>query len=148
MPHNSIVKQSLQISIKLCNSGQNSLYSNLMKMSEYFNLLDFNFNSLSESKIKYIVDLMKKKYVSYWSQTLQHLRKLSFYHSIKENYSPSAYIDSTRKHPLRRTLVKLRIRCHNLRVETGRYNKIPLDERICPLCSCNKIEDEIHFSID
>ena len=44
---NSIVKQSLQISIELYKSGQNSSYSNLMKMSEYFNLFDFNYNSLS-----------------------------------------------------------------------------------------------------
>ena len=139
MPDNSVVKQSPQISIELYNSGQNSFYSSLMKMSEYFNLLDFNYNSLSDSKIKQLVDLMKKKHVSYWNRTLQHSRKLRFYHSIKKNYSPSAYIDSTRKNPLRRTLVKLRIGCHNLHVETGRYDKIPLDERICPLCSGNKI---------
>ena len=106
-----------------------------MKMSEYFNLFVFNYNSLSDSKIKELVDLMKKKYVSYWNQTLQHSRKLSFYHSIKKNYSPSAYIDSTRKNPMRRTLVKVRIGCHNLRVETGRYGKISLVERICPLGS-------------
>ena len=37
---NSIVKQSLQILIELYNSGQNSFYSNIMKMSEYFNLFD------------------------------------------------------------------------------------------------------------
>ena len=53
---------------------------------------------LSESKIKQLVDLMKKKYVSWWNQTLQHSRKLSVYH-IKKNYSPSAYIDSARKKP-------------------------------------------------
>ena len=47
-----------------------------------------------------------------------------------------------------RTLVKLRIACHNLRVETGRYHKIPLDERICPLCSVKKIEDETHLLLD
>ena len=145
---NSIVKQSLQISIELYNSGQNSFYSNIMKMSEYFNLFDFNYNSLSDSKIKQLVDLMRKKYVSYWNQTLQHSRKLSFYHSIKKNYSLSAYLASTRKNPMRRTLVKLRIGCHNLRVETGRYDKIPLEERICPLCSGNKIEDETHLLLD
>ena len=117
-----------------------------MKMSEYFNLFDFNYNSLSDSKIKQLVDLMKKKYVSYWNQTLQHSRKLSFYHSIKKNYSLSVYFDSTRKNPIRRTLVKLRIGCHNLRVETGRYDKIPLDE--CPLCSRNKIEEETHLLLD
>ena len=102
---NSTVKQSLQISIELYNSGQNSFYSNVMKMSEYFNLFDFDYNSLSDSKIKQLVDLMKKKYVSYWNQTLQHSRKLSFYHSIKKNYSLSAYLDWTRKNPMRRTLV-------------------------------------------
>ena len=36
---------------------------------------------------------------------------------------------------MRRTLVKLRIDDHNLGAETGRYEEIPLDERICPLCS-------------
>ena len=30
-----------------------------MKMSEYFTLFDFNYNSQSDSKIKHLVDLMK-----------------------------------------------------------------------------------------
>ena len=46
---NSIVNQSLQISVELYKSGQNSSHSNLMK--QY--LFDFNYNSLS--------DLTKKK---------------------------------------------------------------------------------------
>ena len=100
---NSMVKQSLEISIELFNNGQNSFYSNLMKMSEYFNLFDFNYNSLSDSKIKQLLDVMKKKHVSYWNHTLQHSRKLSFHHSIKKNYSPSAYLNSTRKNPIGRT---------------------------------------------
>ena len=62
--------------------------------------------------------------------------------------SPSAYLDLTRKNPMRRTLVKLRIGCHNLRVATGRYDEIPFDERICPLCSGNKIEDETHLLLE
>ena len=49
---------------------------------------------------------------------------------------------------MRRTLLKLRIGCHNLRVEAGRYDKIPLDERMCPLCSGSKIEDETHLLLD
>ena len=52
------------------------------------------------------------------------------------------------KIPREEKLVKFRIGCHKLRVETGRYDKIPLDERICPLCSGNKIEDEIHLLLD
>ena len=59
--NNSIVKQSLWISIELYISVQNSFYSNFLKMSEYFNLFDFNNNSLSDSKTKQLVDLKKKK---------------------------------------------------------------------------------------
>ena len=37
---------------------------------------------------------------------------------------------------------------NNLRIETVRCDKIPLDERICPLCSGNKIEDKTHLLPD
>ena len=44
-------------------NGQSSFYSNIMNKSEYFNLFDFNYNSLSDSKIKQLVDLIKNKYL-------------------------------------------------------------------------------------
>ena len=91
---------------------------------------------------------MKKKYISYWIQTLQHSQKLSFYCTFKKNYSLSAYLELTRKNPSRKSLVKLRISSRKLRIETGRYDKIPRDERLCSLCNCNKIEDETHFLLD
>ena len=119
-----------------------------MKMTDYYNFCDFNCNSLNEGKIKQYVELMKKKYISYWNQTLQHSQKLSFYYTFKKNYSLSAYLDLTKKNPSRKSLVKLRISSHKLRIETGRYDKIPRDERLCSLCNCNKIEDETHFLLD
>ena len=54
----------------------------------------------------------------------------------------------TRKNPSRKSLVKLRISSHKLRIETGRYDKVPRDERLCSLCNCNKIEDETYFLLD
>ena len=44
--------------------------------------------------------------------------------------------------------MKLRIGSHKLRIETGRYDNIPRDERLCNLCNCNRIEDETHFLLD
>jgi len=51
---------------------------------------------------------------------------------------------------LRRTLVKLGLGCHNFRVETSRYDKIPLGERIYALFgnSDNNTEDETHLLLD
>ena len=145
---NSIVRQALKISIDLYDNGKNSFYSSVMKINEYYNFNHFNYSSLNDCKIKQYINIMKQKYISHWNQTLQNSQKLSFYKTIKNNYSPSTYLDLTRKDPLRKTLVKLRISCHKLRIETGRYDNIPRNERICNFCNCNKIEDETHFLLD
>jgi len=42
-------------------------------------------------------------------------------------------------------LIKLRISKHNFMIELGRYNQISRDNRLCPICGSNQIEDEIHF---
>ena len=84
---------------------------------------------------------MQKKYITYWNHTLQHSQKLNFYHKIKTNYSSSVYLDLTRKNPSRKTSVKLRINSHKLRIETGRCDNLPPDERLCNLCIsfCNTV---------
>ena len=69
------------------------------------------YNLLNDSKIKQLVDLLKKKYVSYWNQTPPHHVNKDFIMPSKKSYSPFSYLDSTKKNPLRRTLVKLRIGC-------------------------------------
>ena len=77
---------------------------------------------------------MKNKHVSYWNQTPQQSQKLSFsLLSIKMDYKPSPYPVLTRKNPSRKAL--LRITSHQLRIETGRYKKIPRNERVCSFCN-------------
>ena len=45
----------------------------------------------------------------------------------------------------RKALVKLRFGNHKLMVECGRYDQIPRENRLCPSCRSNEIEDETHF---
>ena len=44
----------------------------------------------------------------------------------------------------RRMLSNFRCGSLKLKVETGRYEKIPLKDRICTHCSDNEIENEMH----
>ena len=44
--------------------------------------------------------------------------------------------------------MKLTISSHELRIETGRYDNVPHDERLCGLFNCNRIEDGTHFLLD
>ena len=49
------------------------------------------------------------------------------------------------QHTGRRALVKLPISNHRLMIEIGRYNQTTKDNRHCPFCGCNVIEDEVNF---
>ena len=116
-------------------------------MTDYYDFPGLNCDLLNICKIKQYVDLMQKEYITYWNHTLQHSHKLNFYYKIKTNYSPSVYLDLTRKNPSRKTLVKLRISSHKWlrQVDTTIYH---VRKRLCNLCNCNRIEDETNFLLD
>ena len=145
---NSLVIQSLVMSIDLHSNGKTSFYANLIKMLNYYNIpFNFNHDNLNETKILHFVDHMQKKYITHWKHSLCNSQKLEFYSVFKDSYTPSIYLDGPRKNPNWKTLVKLRISNHKLNIETGRYNKISRCDRICPVCSLD-IEVEIHFLFD
>ena len=50
----------------------------------------------------------------------------------------------------RRDFTKLRISCHQLKIETGRYSKpkTPIEDRLCTLCSMGVIENENHMLLE
>ena len=50
---------------------------------------------------------------------------------------------SVRAHRI--TLTKLRTSSHQLRMETGRYQKLEEAERKCLSCNPGEVESEIHF---
>ena len=144
----SLVIQSLVMSIDLHSNDITSFYASLIKMLNYYNIpFNFNHDNLNDTKILHFVDHMQKKYITHWKHSLCNSQKLEFYSVFKDSYTPSIYLDVTRKNPNRKTLVKLRISNHKLNIETGRYNKISRCDRICPVCSLD-IEDEIHFLFD
>ena len=84
-------------------------------MSESFKLPDFNPDLLDIAMVKSYVSSMKREYVSYWQNTLQHSQKLELYRSF--NHNTSIYLDLTRGTAGKRALVKLRISSHKLMIE-------------------------------
>ena len=86
----------------------------------------------------------------YWSKSLTKDKfdssvgnKLSLYSEVKnENES---YLDLIKNVKTRVAVTKMRISCHLLPIESGRYKKIPRVERLCPLCNRSEIGDEFHY---
>ena len=142
----SIVKQIFLMSADLHSSGKSSFYSSVMRMYEYYNLPDCDPNVLNKSKIKHYISLMQHKYILHWQHSIQHSKKLEFYNTFKNEYTPSCYQELASKLNKRKELVKFKIGNHKLMIETGRCSQIPARvNRRCPTCGSNQIEDEIHL---
>ena len=69
---------------------------------------------------------------------------LRTYASFKGHFQCEPYTKITDK-SLRRCFAKFRCSDHNLRIETGRRENLPVEDRKCLACKGNKIEDEMHF---
>ena len=70
--------------------------------------------------------------------------KLRIYRNLKSDFEFEKYLltDVDRKANI--TFVKIRISNSNLFIEEGRFNTIPLENRLCPLCNAD-IENEMHL---
>ena len=144
-----MLNRAFRTSLELHCNGKNSFYHNL-KISEYYDLPDFDPNNLSEAKIRHYnntkYNIIKQKYIPYWQQTIHHSKKLQFYSLFKHDYKISSYLDLIRNSTNRKDLVKIRISNHKLMIETGRYNQTSRNDRFCPICNSGIIEDDFIFS--
>ena len=100
----NIVKQAFRTSLELNYNGRNSFYYNLIKISEYYDLPNFDPNNLSEAMIKHYIDIIKQKCIIYWQRTIHHSTKLRFYNIFKHDYKISSYLDLTRNSTNRRLI--------------------------------------------
>jgi hypothetical protein len=69
--------------------------------------------------------------------------KLRSYRMFKIVYECEPYLKCISDFNIRQIMCKFRISNHRLKIETGRFNNTPLEERNCTLC--NTLENEIHF---
>ena len=71
------------------------------------------------------------------------MNKLRTYKRFKNTYEVEAYVKTVMPRCHRSALAKFRCGVAPIRVENGRYERLPLDERLCPFCNA-EIEDELH----
>jgi hypothetical protein len=72
--------------------------------------------------------------------------KLRTYRKIKESYNLEKYLLLDLDKNVIRNYTKIRISNSSLKIEQGRLNKTPLENRLCPLCLA-EVEDEFHFTV-
>ena len=69
--------------------------------------------------------------------------KLRIYRMVKTEFETEAYVKCILGRQQRSALARFRCGTAAIRIETGRYEGLPENERICPVCE-NVVEDEYH----
>ena len=80
-----------------------------------------------------------------WKRDIEAQSKLRFYRTFKEEMKVEHFVTINLPMSHRSLLCQLRYGVLPLKVETGRYSNMPLQERICKFCNANEVETELHF---
>ena len=104
---------------------------------------------MTTKKIGKIITKLHQKFEDNWKLNKASSTKLTYYHKNKENFITEPYLSHINNFKQRSTITQFRISAHNLKIETGRYNNTPTEERCCDWCKHiignNVVENEQHF---
>lgn len=107
-----------------------------------------NYRTYFDVNVNYYPMLKQRlcdQYIQEWNACINNLPKLALYCRFKKTFELEKYIVSVYNYELRRHISCFRLSSHKLEIETGRYNSVTRENRICKGCTSNMIESEFHF---
>ena len=73
------------------------------------------------------------------------MSKLSYYVKYKTNFEPEVYLCKIKNDKWLKQFASFQLGNHNLAIETGRYNGISRENKLCEFCNMHVLESEYHF---
>jgi hypothetical protein len=107
--------------------------------------MEDSFINKESCNIKCLTTKLKENYKIEWSHKITEKPKLRLYKTFKPEMETERYVSSNISRSERSFLAQLRFGILPIHLETGRFNRKPLEERLCYICNNNEIEDEEHF---
>ena len=93
--------------------------------------------------LKYVQEKLLCLMQEEWANKIPTLPKLRYYVKFKSDIVTASYLKANITRTQRSLLAQLRLGILPLAVETDRYYRIPLANRLCRLCDENVIEDTL-----
>jgi hypothetical protein len=112
-----------------------------------FELCDLNHAFLMREpvSISHVKNVICEKSNNIWKENVTQVSKLRTYNLYKCNYTTEPYLYKVVNRQHRSILAQFRCGILPLRIETGRFQNISPELRLCVFCNDNVIEDENHF---
>ena len=150
-----LLKEAVALAHQLGQSGKKCW---LRKLQELFNAAGlssaFSCTGCENSLRNLLMTRFRDQYIQNWNSQQSRTssrkgsagNKLRAYRLFKTTFELEPYLYLTKIIKHRVALTRLRISCHSLEIERGRYHKpasTPADLRLCK--DCESVEDELHF---
>ena len=87
---------------------------------------------------------MQEKEQEEWRRRMESKSKLRTYRKVKTELETEEYLEEGTAQE-RRVMVMMRGGTNDLRIETGRYEKLEKEKRKCIFCESGEVEDETHL---
>lgn len=88
---------------------------------------------------------LETNYLTSWTADMNAMPKLRTYKLLKTTFGVEDYVRCPMHKSLRSAIARIRMGVFPLRIETGRWRGLPLEERLCTNCDMNEVENEKHF---
>ena len=95
--------------------------------------------------LKVVEEKLMLQQIEKWTKDKDSQTKLRFYRLFKKYFTVETFVTINMSICQRYLLSQLRYGILPLKIETGRYVKLPLCERLCNFCNEASVESEIHF---
>lgn len=100
--------------------------------------------TFSGKRLKHVIlQKLEGKYMQFWTEKVNSSSKLEFYRIVTKEYETASYLTNDIDFKYKQALCKLRISAHDLKIEKGRYDNTPKENRLCQRCGV--IENELHM---
>ena len=129
----------------LSDYGSNNGWCQELKL--LFETLDMKgiFENLHLCDINLAMVKLRGNFETKWRMDVNNKPKLRTYKTFKTSFETSEYMKWNSEKSDRSLLAQFMCGILQLRVESGRFINLKLNERICQLCDLNCLEDEFHF---
>ena len=122
-------------------SDLQSLFTDL-QMQNYFE------HELKIRDINGVKNILNNNYEQHLLREINSKPKLRTYKLVKPHCKTETYVMKHMARRKRSIYAQFRIGILPLKVETGRFTNIPLEDRVCDYCDSGEVEDEAHFLFD
>ena len=107
--------------------------------------MQHSFENKQIVNLEHVKNLFNNKHQQEWNEKLQTVSKLRTYVTFKSNYETETYLKLNICKAERSHLAQFRCAVLPLKIETGRFLGLNVEDRLCQVCDQNAVENEIHF---